>query len=173
MTSPELSSEAIRAVTNERLKILSYAYYIKGSMIALTVSIFIFHFIFLLAFSFIPQNVWDEPKIEVSTPSQTTDVSKNQAIQPAKEHSVAFNHNGPPVIIFRVMAGVIGLIILLGWTFGALTIYAGRCLQKRQKRTFIYVIAGINLIFMPYGTVISIFTFITLSQADAQEQFPS
>ncbi len=166
MPSPQLSPEAIRAVTNERLKLLSYAYFIKGTMIALTVSIFIFHFIFLLAFSFIPQKVWDQPQVETTS---------SQAIAPPTEVSVTNTHtnNGPPVIIFRVMAGVIGLIILLGWTFGALTIYAGRCLQKRQKRTFIYVIAGINLIFMPYGTVISIFTFITLSQADAQEQFPS
>ena len=43
--------------------------------------------------------------------------------------------------MFRIFAGLIGLIILLGWTFGGLTIYAGRCLHKRTRRLFIFIMA--------------------------------
>jgi len=66
---------------------------------------------------------------------------------------------------------VIGLIILLGWTFGALTIYAGRCVHKRERRVFIYVMAALNCALFPWGAVLGIATFILMQSPTARREF--
>lgn len=73
--------------------------------------------------------------------------------------------------MFRIFATVVGVIILLGWTFGALTIWAGRCVQKRQHRPFIYVMAGLNCPFLPWGTLLGIATFILMQSPAGRREF--
>ena len=51
-----------------------------------------------------------------------------------------------------------GLFILAGWTLAALVAFAGRSLQTRKRYTFCLVMAGINCIFIPIGTVLGVFT---------------
>jgi len=69
------------------------------------------------------------------------------------------------------MAGVMSGIMLLGWTFGALTLYAGRCVQKRRNKTLIYIMAALNCMFIPYGTLLGVFTFIILASPAAIQEF--
>src|SRR5207253_4462193 len=88
-----------------RLRLLSLGYYISGAIGALFVSFLIFHFIFLLAFSFIPASQWNTP---AASPAGAQHVSPITP-QPSPSASAA---QGPPVILFRVFAGVIGLIII-------------------------------------------------------------
>ena len=66
---------------------------------------------------------------------------------------------------------MIGVIILLGWTFGGLTIYAGRCVQKRTDRMFILVIAGLNCALIPWGTLLGVATFMVLQMPLARREF--
>jgi hypothetical protein len=70
--------------------------------------------------------------------------------------------------IFIVM-GCVGL--LLGVGVGVLTILAGRCLQTQRKRTFCMVMAGINCMFVPLGTVLGVFTFVVLGRPAVQQAF--
>jgi len=74
-------------------------------------------------------------------------------------------------MMFRIFAAVIGYVILLGWTFGALTIYAGRCVKNREHRVFIYVIAGLNCALIPWGTLLGVSTFIILQTPVARREF--
>lgn len=73
--------------------------------------------------------------------------------------------------MFRIFAGVIGVIILLGWTFEGLTIYAGRCLHKRTHRLFIFMMATVNGPFIPWGTLLGIATFMRLQTPLARREF--
>jgi hypothetical protein len=73
--------------------------------------------------------------------------------------------------MFRIFAGVIGLIILLGWTFGALTAYAGRCVQQRTHRLFIYIMAALNCALLPWGTLLGIATFYVLQSPAGRREF--
>jgi hypothetical protein len=68
----------------------------------------------------------------------------------------------PPAFVglFLIMFG--GLIMLFGWAFAACIAYAGRCLSKRRGYTFCLVVAGIACLFMPFGTILGIFTIIVL-----------
>lgn len=162
MTSPAPSEAEELIITRERLRLLAYGFYVKGAFGALVISILLIHFVFLLGFSFIPQSAWET---KPSTRSSVESISASPSPTPRPVNP------GPPVIMFRIFAGVIGMIILLGWTFGALTIYAGRCVQKRERRVFIYIMAALNCALFPWGTALGVATFILLSTPVARREF--
>ena len=61
--------------------------------------------------------------------------------------------------------------ILAGWTFSGFIIAAGRRLKRRTSYTFCIVMAGIECIFMPFGTVLGIFTIIILMKESVKNLF--
>jgi hypothetical protein len=123
------------AVDEDHLKVLGYIYYVAGGMTAVVSCFFILHFSMFLYFGLHPQ------------------MFKNQ-----------HNAEPPPTGVFLAFAAVMGCVILLGWTFGALQIYAGRCIRLRRRRIFVMVIAGIECIFVPWGTLIGVFTILLLQR---------
>ena len=74
----------------------------------------------------------------------------------------------PIGLVIMVFAG---LVILAGWTLAALIAYAGRSLQTRKRYTFCLVMAGVECIFMPVGTVLGVFTMIVLVRDSVKELF--
>ena len=75
------------------------------------------------------------------------------------------------MILFRVMAGVFFAVVLVVWMLGTLTAYAGRCIQKRRRKLFVYVMSALNCLFIPYGTLLGVFTFVVLSSVAASREF--
>ena len=71
--------------------------------------------------------------------------------------------------LFFVVVG--GAIVLFGWTLGGLTVYAGRCLGRHEKHTFCVVVACVNCLHMPLGTVLGVFTLIVLFRDSVRELF--
>jgi len=63
--------------------------------------------------------------------------------------------------------------ILIGWTLAVCIIVAGRCLAKRKRYMFCLVMAAISCIFMPFGTVLGVFTIIVLMRPSVEELFES
>ena len=61
--------------------------------------------------------------------------------------------------------------MLVGWTFATSLFLAGRYLQQRKRYTFCLVMAGMECIFMPFGTVLGVFTIITLVKESVKAQF--
>lgn len=157
--APEMEEQII---ARERLRLLALGYYIKGAIGAVFVSFLLFHFVFFLGFSFIPESAWN-PAPKPATAAESLSVTPSPSPRPANQ--------GPPVVMFRIFAAIVGVIILLGWTFGALTIYAGRCIQKRNHRVFIFVMAGLNCVLIPWGTLLGIATFILLQTPLARREF--
>jgi len=74
----------------------------------------------------------------------------------------------PLGVFFMVFAG---LFIVAGWTLAALIAFAGRSLQIRKRYTFCLVVAGVECIFMPVGTVLGVFTIIVLMRDSVKEIF--
>jgi hypothetical protein len=71
--------------------------------------------------------------------------------------------DGPPPALIGAFFVVIALIIiLLGWAIAGLVAWAGRCLSRRIHYTFCLVMAAIECMFMPVGTVLGVFTIIVL-----------
>ena len=71
-------------------------------------------------------------------------------------------------LIFIVVGG---LAVLAGWTLAAVLFAAGRCLARRKRYTFCLVVAAISCIFMPFGTVLGVFTIIVLVRPSVKELF--
>jgi hypothetical protein len=72
----------------------------------------------------------------------------------------------PPPIMEWIFAGIGGFWVLGALIFGILTIVSGRYISQRRNKTFSIVIGAINCLFMPLGTILRIFTIVTLSKKE-------
>ena len=68
------------------------------------------------------------------------------------------------VFIGLMFAGIGGVLVLLGWTFGGLMIYSGRSIQKRRRRTLTLIMAALNCLSIPVGLLLGISTFVVLTR---------
>jgi len=55
-----------------------------------------------------------------------------------------------------------GLFILAGWALAVAMVLAGRNLANRTHYTYCLVVAGIECMLMPFGTVLGVFTIVVL-----------
>jgi hypothetical protein len=149
-----LSEDAARAVAEERLRLLSLGYYVSGAIGVIMVSFAIFHCLFFAAFSFMPARTWEQ--------GQNGKSSETQVETATGHHHSDTQDFATMQLVFRFISAIIGLIILSGWILGGLTIYAGRCIARRQNRTFVLIMAGVNCIWIPFGTLLGVLTFMAL-----------
>ena len=70
---------------------------------------------------------------------------------------------------FFVAMGLV--FILLGWAVSICVIIAGRKLKARRSRMYCMVIAGLECMFVPFGTVLGVFTLIALNKDSIKEIF--
>ena len=82
------------------------------------------------------------------------------------------NHGAQPLApigwIFVIMGCV---VIVLGWSMAICIIIAGRQLKRHRHRMFCMVVAGLECMFMPFGTVLGVFTLIALNKDSIRELF--
>ncbi len=63
------------------------------------------------------------------------------------------------------------LLIIAGWTLAGFMVAAGVKLKRRVSRIFCLVIAGIECIVMPFGTVLGVFTIVLLMKDSVKSLF--
>jgi len=61
--------------------------------------------------------------------------------------------------------------ILCGWVLAACMIIAGSKLARYRARTYCLVVAAIECLVMPFGTVLGVFTIIVLMRDSVKELF--
>jgi hypothetical protein len=85
-------------------------------------------------------------------------------------HRMGGNHPPPPFLgwLFVLLGGG---IMLMGWAFAVCVILAGRFIAKRRHYVFCLVIAGLNCLFMPFGTVLGVFTIVVLIRPSVKALF--
>ncbi|HTX16887.1 MAG TPA: hypothetical protein VMD77_16410 [Candidatus Baltobacteraceae bacterium] len=87
-----------------------------------------------------------------------------QAIKRAPELSANANNAPPPEFIAWLLGGV-GLAIFLALiVMAGLKLAAAFCIKKRKSRVFCMVVAAIECLEIPYGTLIGVCTFIVLDR---------
>jgi len=79
--------------------------------------------------------------------------------------------DAPPAFFGWIMIGVASFLILLGWCVAACIVGAGRCLARQTGYTFCLVVAAIECVFMPFGTVLGVFTIIVLVRESVRDLF--
>jgi len=145
--SPEIAAAVEAALTRDRLRLMEIGYYIAGVLTIVGVSFLLIHFTLFLCLGLNP-HIFEH----------TTGSNGRQAAP-------------PPPGLFLILAGAVGFIILFGWTFGALQIYAGRCIKHRCHRLLILIVAGVECIFIPWGTFLGVCTFLVLERPTAKTLF--
>src|SRR5205809_2638427 len=77
----------------------------------------------------------------------------------------------PPEFLGRIFV-VLGLLLfLLGTAMAICILIAGRCLSRRKHYIFALVMACIECLFIPFGTILGVFTIIALSRESVKELF--
>lgn len=80
--------------------------------------------------------------------------------------------DGPPAALFGGIFVFVGLIIsAVALAFGIVLYKAGRNLSSHQSHTFCFVIAVISCFFMPFGTILGVFTIIVLMRDSVKSLF--
>jgi hypothetical protein len=77
----------------------------------------------------------------------------------------------PPVFMGWFLVVLAGCIILAGWVFAILVLITGRFLARRKRYMFCFVMACVECLFMPFGTVLGVFTLLVLMRPSVKELF--
>jgi len=77
----------------------------------------------------------------------------------------------PPVFLGWIFIGFAVVFITLGWLFAGFVFAAGRALHKRKRHLFCTVMGGVECLFMPFGTVLGLFTILVLSRPSVKALF--
>jgi hypothetical protein len=77
----------------------------------------------------------------------------------------------PPAFVGWILVVMACLLILLGLVMASLIFYNGRCLARRKHYTFCQVMAGVECLMMPFGTVLGIFTLMVLGRGSVRALF--
>lgn len=64
-----------------------------------------------------------------------------------------------------------GLFVLLGWAFAVCAILTGSFLARKKHYTFCFVIAVVDCLWVPFGTILGVFSIIVLIRPSVKELF--
>ena len=77
----------------------------------------------------------------------------------------------PLEIMGRLFIASASLLILGGLTFSVCLFPAGRYLHKRRHYTYCLVMAALECMFMPFGTILGVFTLLVSVKSGVKELF--
>lgn len=78
---------------------------------------------------------------------------------------------GPPPLFGLLFVVMGGLFSLAGWTLAALIFAAGRAIERRRRHAFCIIVAAVSCIFMPFGTILGIFSLMILNRPSVKLLF--
>jgi hypothetical protein len=125
----------------EQLRLLSIFHYVVGGLTGLFALFPIFHLIFGLVMIF------------------------------ASDKFTGNNGTPPPAIFGWFFVIMASMFILLGWSMAVLILTTGRFLARRRHYQFCLVMACIECLVMPFGTVLGVFTIIVLVRESVKPLF--
>lgn len=138
-----------RAIDRQHLELLSIFHFVVAGLALLGIAFLFLHYMILNTVFMNPQ-MW----------------------QQAQQHQ----HQQPPFNpqdffkIFVWFYAFFGLILVLG---AALNIISGLFLRKRKNRVFSVVIAALDCLQIPFGTVLGVFTIVVLMRPSVIELYES
>ena len=115
---------------------MSFFHYVSGAITIAFSSMFIIHLTFMTYF--------------LSNPEFIKPEDVDHAVNTAE--------------VMRVFVYVFWIFIILGITYGILEIMSGVFIKRRKHRLFSLIVAIPRILFIPYGSILSIFTLILLDR---------
>ncbi len=86
-------------------------------------------------------------------------------------HLVENGQEPPPAFVGWFLVAFFSVFILLGLALAALVLAAGRSLARRRNHLFCLVVAGVECLFMPLGTVLGVLTIVLLMKDSVKDLF--
>src|SRR5882757_6948441 len=77
----------------------------------------------------------------------------------------------PPEFLGWIFAVLGALFFLAGLAMAVCTLIAGRSLALRKRYSFVLVMACIECLFVPFGTILGVFTIVALSRESVRALF--
>jgi len=77
----------------------------------------------------------------------------------------------PPAWFGWLFVIIASILITVGWIFAGFVFATARFLARRRRYMFCLVMAGIECLFMPFGTVLGIFTIVVLMRDSVKQLF--
>jgi hypothetical protein len=79
---------------------------------------------------------------------------------------------GPPMTLFGMLFVLVALVLIVaGLGLAGCIVATGVFLRQQRNHTFCVVVAGVECIFMPLGTVLGVFTIIVLMRETVKRAF--
>jgi hypothetical protein len=89
----------------------------------------------------------------------------------AADHPGSSNQEPPPAVLGWVFI-VLGTLFFLAGVIMAICIFiAGRSLARCKRYSFAFVMACIECLFIPFGTILGVFTIVVLSRESVRGLF--
>ncbi len=89
----------------------------------------------------------------------------------ASHQSPKPGQEAPPEFIGWLFVGIGSAFFLTGLALAICVLMAGRALAKRRRYWFAFITACIECLFMPFGTILGVFTIIVLSRESVKGMF--
>jgi hypothetical protein len=77
----------------------------------------------------------------------------------------------PPEFLGWILAVIGSVLFLIGLAMAICILIAGRSLALRKRYTFALVMACIECLFIPFGTILGVFTIVVISRESVRELF--
>ena len=77
----------------------------------------------------------------------------------------------PPEFLGWVFIALGSVLFLLGIAMAICILIAGRCVSRCKHYTFALVMACVECLFIPFGTILGVFTIVTLSRESVKALF--
>jgi hypothetical protein len=138
-------SEKQRIIDEEHIKLLSMFHYISGAITLFVSLIFLLQF-FLFSFIF------------------------DEVMTSLMDIALVGNYDFDPEL-FSLFIYLWIVLFSLFFAFGLAQIFSGKFLKAKEHRIFSFIIAFINILFFPYGTILGVMTIIVLSRSSVMELY--
>ncbi len=129
---------------DEHLRLLALFHYIAGGLTIVFSSFFIIHLVFMSI-------MFSNPEMFGADMAQMEGVDAEQFLG----FFIAF----------------IGFFVVLGVAYGIAQILSGRFMKRRMHRTFSLIVAIPSLLFIPFGTILGVFTLIVLGRDSIKQLY--
>jgi hypothetical protein len=80
--------------------------------------------------------------------------------------------DAPPAFLGWFIIGMASVFILIGWTLAVLLFCAARFIAARRHYNFCFVLACVECLFAPFGTILGVFTLLVLCRPSVKPLFP-
>lgn len=158
-----------RIAARERRKLLAIAYYISGGIGAVMAAFWLLYALVLGAVATTLPGIAQD----AAAPTRAIHATAAPAEASATPSPTLRSHRSaePPVFMFKMMTAVMGGIGAGALLLSALTGFAGYCVSRRKYKVLIYIVGCLNIIWIPYGTILGLWTILALSSEAGREEF--